>query len=153
MSDDTFSYEDDDVDGGNAVQVLRAKLKEANKAIAELRATNTQLSEQVTATSLATLFDKHEIPAKFQKIYSKAGFDATPEGMAAFLEEYGELWGATQEEVSPEVAETQDAMAKMAAAEQAARNPSHTSANIRTGELAQMDYSTLMKFMDSIPKS
>lgn len=119
---DEFDFEDDgekpaSTDGGT----LRKKLESAIKA---LQAKDKEIAELAKFRSQVEVSQYlKDVPEKFHKLAQKelAG-NPTAEGFKAFVEEYGDLWGAETEDVSDEEATLRAALEKINSATREARN-------------------------------
>jgi hypothetical protein len=94
--DDLFAALDSDSSnpGQGGGSKLRKQLEDVlaqNKALTEQLA---QVQTQQRESSLAGLFAKHSIPALAADFFPKDG-ELTDESATAFIEKYGQLWGAT----------------------------------------------------------
>ncbi len=149
MSDDTFGYDTDDENDSPLVKNLRTQLREAKKREKDLETEISGLRETVTGSTLEKLFATNEVPEKYQKLFKRGNYEPTSEGMAEFLEEWGEAFGKSPAAPSEEEVVASEAMRKMAEAEKNARYPSHSDGNISNHELAQMTFSDWQKFAES----
>jgi hypothetical protein len=143
---DEFEFEAEaekpESDGGT----LRKKLEAAIKTLKAKDAEIQELQKFRTEAEVGKLLK--DIPAKFHKLAQKelAG-NPTAEGYKAFVEEYGDLWGAEVEEVSDEEAVLRAALDKISNATREARNikdepfkmpPQHVLKNMPNSEIAKL---------------
>lgn len=119
-----FEIDDETPDeAGNAVKELRKKLTAAHKLLKEKDAEVTELKKFQTQVSVQQFLK--DVPERFHKLAQRELADnPTPEGFAAFVKDYGDLWGAEglEDQLSPEDAVTKAALEKIQAAERRARN-------------------------------
>lgn len=144
---DEFEFDNDEAekpasDGGTLRKKLEATikmLKEKDKQIEEL----SKFQSQVQVSQYLK-----DVPEKFHKLAQKelAG-NPTAEGFKAFVEEYGDLWGAETEDVSDEEANLRAALEKINSASREARNikdepfkmpPQHVLKNMSNADIAKL---------------
>ena len=142
---DEFEFEDEAEkasDGGT----LRKKLEAAIKTLKAKDQEIADLQKYRTQAEVGQFLK--DIPPKFHKLASKelAG-NPTAEGYKAFVEEYGDLWGAEQEEQDEEAAVLQAALEKINSATREARNikdepfkmpPQHILRDMSNAEIAKL---------------
>ena len=144
---DEFSFEDEtekptSEQGGT----LRKKLEAAIKALKTKDAEIAELTKFRTEAEVGKLLK--DIPERFHKIAQKQLADnPTPEGLNAFVAEYGDLWGAETEEENPMDAGIREALEKVNAATREARNikdepfkmpDEHALRNMKSADLATL---------------
>jgi hypothetical protein len=118
---DEFDFEDDAETGKSEGGTLRKKLEAAIKVLKAKDAEIAELQKFRTEAEVGKFLK--DIPPKFHRLAQKelAG-NPTAEGYKAFVEEYGDLWGAELEEQDPMDAGIQEALEKINAATREARN-------------------------------
>lgn len=142
---DEFDFEDDGENKPSDGGTLRKKLEAAIKT---LKAKDAEIAElQKFRSQVEVSQFLKDIPPKFHKLAQKELADnPTAEGYKAFVEEYGDLWGAEHEELDEEAASMQAAIEKINAATREARNikdepfkmpPPHQLAKMSQAELAK----------------
>lgn len=145
LSDDTPKEQSE---GG----VLRKKLEAAIKLLQQKDAEIQELRTTNATRVVEDFLSKHEVPSKFHKLAKKELGD-TPDESAFknFLDEYGELWGATEETVDPKLDELSSAVDKINAAANEAKNVTAEPFKMPTqSELARMGEADIAKLMQQI---
>lgn len=92
----------DDANDNDLVKSLRKALKEANTKRAEAERTLAERAKTDRTRALADVLREKGVPEKAAK-YFPSDTEPTPEAVDKWLEEDGDLFGITKQEVAPEV--------------------------------------------------
>lgn len=143
---DEFEFEDESEKAPSEGGTLRKKLEAAIKVLKEKDKQIEELSKFQTQVQVSQYLK--DIPEKFHKLAQKElASNPTAEGLKAFVEDYGDLWGADTEEISDEDAAIRQAMEKVNAATREARNikdepfkmpPQHVLKNMSNADIAKL---------------
>lgn len=118
---DEFDFEDEAEKPASDGGTLRKKLENAIKMLKEKDKELAELQKYRSESEAKSLLK--DIPERFHKFaLSQLSGNPTPEGLASFVADYGDLWGAEPEEQNPLDAGIQEALEKINAATRDARN-------------------------------
>lgn len=118
---DEFDFEDEAEKPASDGGTLRKKLEQTIKMLKEKDRQIAELSKFQAQVQVSQYLK--DVPEKFHKLAQKElAENPTAEGFKAFVEEYGDLWGAETEELPEEEAVLRAAIDKINAATREARN-------------------------------
>lgn len=135
---------------------LRKKLEDAIKL---LREKDKQIADLQTANASRIVEDflsKNEVPDKFHKLAKKElGDNPTEDAFKNFLTEYGDLWGAAEEEPNPELNALTEAVNKINSAADVAKNvtaePFKMPTQVELSRMGEKEITALMQQIHAQP--
>jgi len=119
---DEFAFDDDQPKEKSEGGKLREKLEAAIKLLKDKDKEIEGLKQYQTQSQVSTLLK--DIPEKFHKLAQKELADnPTADGLKSFVEEYGDLWGAEQDqELEPDEQQLRSQIEQIQNAQREARN-------------------------------
>lgn len=135
---------------------LRKKLEAAIKLLREKDAEIAELRTVNASRVVEDLLSKNEVPEKFHKLAKKElGDNPSEDAFKNFLTEYGDLWGAEDEEVNPELNALTQAVSKINSAADVAKNvtaePFKMPTQVELSRMGEAEITSLMQQIHAQP--
>lgn len=123
MADNDYDFVDPGTtdDGSELVKHLRKTISDREKELRDRNGELKALREEHRQTRLKTLLA--DVPDRFHRLAEKEIEEVTPESVAQFVKDYGDLWGHVEEELDEVEVDTRDQMDRVSRASQSGTKP------------------------------